>query len=273
MNYELNRLIDCYSGSFFQVKDIYRYRVPAGRKGRQKTLPLAGMVFPLSGKVQFDFNGTPYIADNKKVLHGGADMILDKKVLGNSALEYISIMYEIDNKKNNEICLMDSHFELEVGYSPRLNGLLNRLWKISHIPGKLSEFQKETLFRCILEEIFICNEKTSVHHDRDLYGRISEYIHEHYGEPLAIGELAQMYEVNGNRLYYLFTKYAGMGPGDYLITYRLNRAKELLLTTEAPINDIAKAVGYEDPLYFSRIFQKRIGCSPMAFRKKIRNNP
>ena len=135
------------------------------------------------------------------------------------------------------------------------------------MPGTLSEFQKETLFRCVLEEIFICNEKIAIHNDKDLFDRIIEYIHEHYSDTINVSELADMYEVNTNRMYYIFSKYASMGPGDYLIAYRLNRAKELLLTTEASVNDVAKAVGYEDPLYFSRIFKKKTGFSPTAARK------
>ena len=52
---------------------------------------------------------------------------------------------------------------------------------------------------------------------------------------LSVNSLARQNEVNENRLFYVFQKYAGMGPADYLRTYRLNRARELLVTTTVPI--------------------------------------
>lgn len=90
---------------------------------------------------------------------------------------------------------------------------------------------------------------------------------------LTVRELAEQNEVNENRLYYVFNKYADIGPGDYLMMYRLNRAKELLITGDAPIGRVAKSVGYPDALYFSRTFNKQFGLSPSALRKQFRNNP
>lgn len=270
MEFEFNQLVESFAKSDFRVKDVYRYKVEPGRKGRQRTAPFPGILIPISGKAEFRFNGIQYMTDPKKIIHGGAEMLLDKKVIGNKELQYMAILYEVKNEHRNGLRLPDTHFELTIGHSPRLKGLLNRLWKISHIPDTLSEFQRETLFRCVLEEIFVCTEKRFVSHDRDLYERISDYIHEHYSEELSVGDLAEMYELTPNRLYYIFHKYAGMGPGDYLILYRMNRAKELLLTTDAYVHEIAGEVGYSDPLYFSRIFQKRIGCSPSELRKVIK---
>ena len=92
-------------------------------------------------------------------------------------------------------------------------------------------------------------------------------------DSLTVRGLAEQNEVTENRLFYVFSKYAGMGPGDYLIACRLNRAKELLTTIGASVSEVAKSVGYSDPLYFSRSFRKRFKMSPSEFREKFRNNP
>jgi AraC-like DNA-binding protein len=86
-------------------------------------------------------------------------------------------------------------------------------------------------------------------------------------EPLSIRELAQQNEVDENRLYYVFRKYAGMGAGQYLTTHRLNRSREILEDGRVPISEVAKGVGYSDPLYFSRAFRKRFGSSPSSARR------
>lgn len=92
-------------------------------------------------------------------------------------------------------------------------------------------------------------------------------------DSLSVRALAEQNEINENRLFYVFKKYTGMGPGNYLMAYRLNRAKEGLLAGDAPIGEVAKSVGYADALYFSRIFKKQVGVSPAEFRGKFRNNP
>ncbi|MET7638934.1 AraC family transcriptional regulator [Streptomyces sp. NPDC005438] len=61
---------------------------------------------------------------------------------------------------------------------------------------------------------------------------------------------------------------AGCSPKDYLLGVRLNRAKELLVTTELPVAAIARRVGYEDPAYFSRLFSRRVGVAPVHFREQ-----
>jgi AraC-like DNA-binding protein len=273
MEFEWNQLIECFTTSSFHVQGVYRYHIAAGKQGKQSTAPYPGFIFPLGGKAQFDFNGTSYRAETQKVIHGGADMKLDKKVIGNTELQYISVLYDIKQNSTDSIYLPDVHFELEYGQSLRLKGLMNQLWKVSHMPGAIPAFQKETFFRCMLEEMFLCVENQARDSDKGVFSKISAYIQDNYADEIPISELAERYEMNTNRLYYIFYKYAGMGPGDYLIAYRLNRAKELLLTTDSAIHKISNEVGYCDPLYFSRSFKKHFGFPPSEMRKKFRNNP
>jgi transcriptional regulator GlxA family with amidase domain len=55
-------------------------------------------------------------------------------------------------------------------------------------------------------------------------------------------------------------------PRDYLLTIRLNRAKDLLAATDLPVASVARRVGYEDPAYFTRLFTRRAGLPPREFR-------
>ncbi len=272
MEIELNRLVEHFTNSSFRVQGVYHYRIEAGSAGWQKSTPFPGFIFPLSGKAQFHFNGTPYKAAVGNIIHGGADMSLDKKVIGNSQWEFISVLYDI-NAEPKGLSLPETHFQLTTGQSLRLKELLLRLWKAYNQPGAISGFQTETLFRCALEEVFVCARDQGKDDVQVLFETALTYLQEHYMEALSVRGLAEQNEVNENRLYYVFNKYTGMGPGDYLMSYRLNRAKELLITGDAPIGDVAKSVGYPDALYFSRIFKKRFDVSPSKMREKFRNNP
>ena len=58
----------------------------------------------------------------------------------------------------------------------------------------------------------------------------------------------------------------GMTPMQYITFLRITRAKELLRSTDYSIQEISSMVGYENPLYFSRIFKKQTGYSPSEYR-------
>ena len=67
-----------------------------------------------------------------------------------------------------------------------------------------------------------------------------------------------------------FKKYTGQTPMQYIVSLRINNAQLLLETTEYSINEIASIVGYDNQLYFSRLFHKQKGCSPSEYRKYYR---
>ena len=58
-----------------------------------------------------------------------------------------------------------------------------------------------------------------------------------------------------------------MSPQEYLLQVRMSKARELLRQTDLPINVIAREIGYEDPLSFSKIFKKRYNVSPLQYRR------
>lgn len=267
MEVDLNRLITHFASALFKVHGVYRYAIQPGTQGSEHCAPYAGIIFPLSGKALYHFNGTPYLAQAGNIVLGGANMQLDKRVIGNTNWEYICVLYQVHSPEEDGICLSKLHTELQLGHSPRLTELLHRLWNIANQPGGLPAFQKEMLFRCILEEVFVCARNRAEKGAGMLFEKVSSYIHEHYMDNLSIHELAQQHDVNENQLYYVFQKCAGMGAGQYLTTYRLNRAHEMLITGSSTVKEISASVGYSDALYFSRSFRKHFGMSPSDARK------
>lgn len=65
----------------------------------------------------------------------------------------------------------------------------------------------------------------------------------------------------------LFKKETSMNFLEYLTQLRIDHAKERLLKTDDPVNEIAESAGYSDVKYFSRIFKRTLGISPGKFRK------
>lgn len=63
-----------------------------------------------------------------------------------------------------------------------------------------------------------------------------------------------------------------MSPMQYILMNRINNAVSLLETTDYNVNEISTIVGYENPLYFSRLFKKQKGVSPTEYRKLLHNH-
>lgn len=92
------------------------------------------------------------------------------------------------------------------------------------------------------------------------------YMRRHAGEKIRQADVAR--HVNMSRSYFsrCFAKLAGRSFGEELRNMRLERAKELLLESTAPIYEIAAASGFEDDKYFSRLFREHVGQLPSDYR-------
>ncbi|MBQ3028402.1 MAG: helix-turn-helix domain-containing protein [Lachnospiraceae bacterium] len=101
------------------------------------------------------------------------------------------------------------------------------------------------------------------------YEEAAEIIRDGYWKPeLTVEHLADSLNVERSYLYRLFMEHCGISPQQYLTEIRMERACELLLTTELSVQAVACSVGYKDALYFSRVFRKRKGITPSNYRKE-----
>jgi AraC-like DNA-binding protein len=83
---------------------------------------------------------------------------------------------------------------------------------------------------------------------------------------LSVGDRAARLGVSTRQLRNAVRRSAGCSPTELVDRVRVNRAKSLLAETSLPVTEVARAVGFGDPAYFSRHFRARAGMSPRAFR-------
>lgn len=93
------------------------------------------------------------------------------------------------------------------------------------------------------------------------------FVHEHHTENLTLAQIAASANVSEGECCRCFKALSGESPIEYLNTYRVIRAMELLSTTELSVTEVAHAAGFGDAGYFSRCFKKRTGITPSAYRK------
>jgi AraC family transcriptional regulator, arabinose operon regulatory protein len=100
---------------------------------------------------------------------------------------------------------------------------------------------------------------------------VSQCIHfmrENIENKLTLNDLASFVRLSNSRLTSLFKSKTGYSPIDYFILLKLQKACQYLDHTPMKISQISPKVGIDDPLYFSRVFQKKMGVSPSEYRKK-----
>lgn len=106
-------------------------------------------------------------------------------------------------------------------------------------------------------------------HNSDVVENAKKYISENYhDEELTLNTVAHEVNVSPNHLSAMFSQKTGQTFVKYLTDVRMHRAKELLKCTSKRSNEICEEVGYRDPHYFSHLFKKNVGCSPIQYRKR-----
>ena len=151
---------------------------------------------------------------------------------------------------------------VQAGYGAVSNeehlAILHRLGDATTLPGTISELLDWTgaqFERCIQER------KSS----RPVRAA-KEYIAKHYMKTLTLEETSKYVHLNASYLSIVFKKETGQNFSDYLTSYRIEMAKNMLRQSDMSIAAISEAVGYADSKYFSRIFTRLVGIKPSAYR-------
>lgn len=94
------------------------------------------------------------------------------------------------------------------------------------------------------------------------------FIHENYNRDISLNEVAQYIYRSPEYLSRLFKSETGEKFSSYLASYRLSKARDLLINTDMKIYEIAYAVGYTTPSYFSKMYREYIGVGPEVTRSQ-----
>lgn len=97
-----------------------------------------------------------------------------------------------------------------------------------------------------------------------------KYIQENFDSPITLEEVAEAISLSPAYLSTLFKKEIGIKFSDYLISCRMEKAKQLLKESGESMQIIAEQVGYSDAKYFSKTFFKTVGLKPSEYRKLYR---
>lgn len=135
------------------------------------------------------------------------------------------------------------------------------------------EFRLQGLLTVFLSELIEERGKNIIINSnyREVYLKKSlQFIETNYHRKITVSEIAECVGLNKNYFSTFFRENMGMTPQEYLVSFRINKACELMNNEVLTISDISRSVGYNDPLGFSKIFKKAKGISPKSYRLNLK---
>ncbi len=142
--------------------------------------------------------------------------------------------------------------EEDLGYEFKIREALSRIW--------IELFQ---LCAPVLKE-----KSQAVDMTTDKVKGMMAYIHEHYAEKISIRELASAVFLSERECYRVFQNHLHMTPVDYIRSYRIQIACQMLAESRMPITEVGIACGMGNSSYFGKIFREVTGYTPRQYRCK-----
>ena len=218
------------------------------------------LTFLFSGEMTYYVNDVMHVISSGDIIYVPAGSIRQRE-MGEAPNDYLSINFHADaplefdtvlkNCINNEVKLLLNYYE-----TAQSSPSTDRQSKL--------KLALETLIMQITDNMY--DSYTS-----PLSAEIISFITSHYTEKITLNDISQATFYSAAYCENEFKKTTGKSIINYLIDVRVNAAKKLLAESSLSCARIAAAVGFEDANYFSRIFKKRTGYSPLKYRDFTEN--
>lgn len=249
--------------------------------------PEIELTLVMEGEISYQVNDSLYHLKEGEGLFCNTNVLHCGRGFHTQDCSYLSITFHprllygynssiMQNKYMNHILkspsLASVHFAPEVEWQARVLEKIEciRLLDAEHPASMELQIQIALLeiWRLLFEHVET-RESGYAENGRDIerIRQIMEYIQNHYAEKIALEDLADQIHLCRSESCRLFKRYMNESMFDYLLNYRVERSLELLRQSGLDITQIAGQVGFVNPGYYSRIFKRKMGCTPMEYRK------
>ncbi|MBF9014271.1 MULTISPECIES: AraC family transcriptional regulator [unclassified Oceanispirochaeta] len=180
--------------------------------------------------------------------HSYSDQIIQQKKI--ELLNKVLIAAGNLNLKNDEILINSQNLYLE-------------------LHSKITAADISEFYHCLLYQISENTEIEAVSETNEYINAIYSILEKDYGESMNLNQLSERVKLNPSYISRLFKESTGISFTNYLTNLRINKAKNFLIETDKPVQEICKDVGYWNTNYFIKVFKKSEGSTPGEYRKQI----
>ncbi len=248
-----------------KIKSVYYRETVAWQHSSCAPRIFYAVVLFTQGAIEYDFNGQSVVAQKGDLLFLPCNVPYSGKQRSDRVsyfvIDFTAIAPKIENAFSVPYLIKAKNFEQS--YSRFQDAM--RLWRENILHGDL---QIKALLYSVMSEIFLPDD-TGLSTIRD--DKIVRYIISNIENPeLKVADLCRAFYISESQLRRNLKKRTGLSPNEYILTLRINKAKNELFSTDKSIKDIAFSCGFSSPYYFSRCFSNSTGISPLKYRKLTR---
>lgn len=249
------------------IKEIYSVTLIQPDKSEKrrvydKYVPRYQLIYKISGEVITHFNnktvrilpGMVYIlpkCDN-------ADYYIERRIVG----DCIDIFFDTDYP------LVDELFCLDFSCDKEMDSLFQSVYKLWISKNDGFYYKTMSMVYEILYKMVLKSKKYAPYYKYEKIEKGVEYIRNHlYDNNIDYYTPSKKCNISYTYFKKLFIEKFGIPPVQYVNTLRLERSRELLLTNEYSIGEIAKMCGFENTYYFSKKFKEKYQYAPTIYKK------
>jgi iron complex transport system substrate-binding protein len=261
-----------------KIIDVRRVELPAGGQLPASRLSASAFLYTIQGRARLLLDKDEHYVEHGYVCHAGKGAALAITDITDH-FEYYVIQYRASlpqpcSQDLLQLLTGTEPFETRYGFMVQHAApLLLSLSRMEHEwgqPEAMARLQVKSFFYQFICELMGQLQSQSLEQaSPDMVLQAARYMDEHYAEPITAGTLAALLNCSPRTMQRMFSKRLALGPIDYLMQIRIDKAKQLLCRTNEGLKDIADAVGYADSYYFSRLFKRYTGVSPSAYRESM----
>lgn len=259
----------------FYVESVGRWPQGEGFYTKRKDMPVYILIFTIEGEGIIEYRGEKitvtknhvFVLDGKEshLYYTSPNKSWDTYYMhfkGNSAKDYFDMLYE-ENSFNT----------ITVPHPEVIENIINAIGSLIQSPHMVSGLKTSSLVSQLLTEIIDCNISNSIKQDNNLQPswiwRVLDFIQNNYNSKISIQKLADEYFISPSHFIKVFKQYTGCSPYEYIINYRINEAKKLLINSTETMEEIAFRSGFCSPSLFSKKFKEVTGKTPNKFRQML----
>lgn len=262
-----------------EIMDIRLSTYSPGEQTIRYRLPCSAFICIVRGKAVISLDGFRHQISEGNVIHGGKGLTFEL-MQAEEIIEYYLILYRARlalPARKHLLSIMDREnpFELQYLCSPDAPlPLLDKL-RIMHEywlnGGRLEQlYVKTMLYQWVYELLRQLHVQGVQPLKPDVLETAIRYMENNLSLPVSLDKLAEAAGSSPRSLSRLFRMKLHTSPNQYLISLRMEKARELLLRTDASLQDIATAIGHPDAYYFGRMFKKHFGISPVRYKNSVK---
>lgn len=272
--------IRLWNHSHVQIIDVRHIVLSSRQQLNHYRLPSSALLYVVDGQAAIQWDELHMKAKANMLLHGGKGISIS--IHAEESFHYFLILYRaalpmLATRELHRLLEQENPFQEQFSFVCAHPALMQRkllemeaAWSSPHTRSRLLT---RSLFYHIIHEVLrqLEEQKVEIAAPDPIYQAV-RYIEQHYMESITLEHLAEQLQCSARMLLRKFKAAFQTTPIDYLISVRLEQAKKLLIESSLSIKDISHSVGYDDYYYFSRLFKKNTGLSPVKYRMLREND-